>query len=94
MRALADPIEVLVKLPRSLLAAAGVREAGLGQLLREALAVDLYRNGQVSLGKAAEIIGVPTNLEMSAVLARHDVWLNTSADEALDDAERVLDALR
>src|SRR5205814_10566755 len=81
-----DTVEVTISLPRSLLPSAGVREEDLDRLLREALAVDLYRRGQVSLGKAAEVDGGATKLEMAAVLAAHDVWLDDTADAALADA--------
>src|SRR5947208_2114106 len=63
-----DTVEVTVELPRSILAVAGVREPELDALLRESLAVDLYRRGQISLGKAAEVAGVATRWEMIAVL--------------------------
>src|SRR2546423_5551027 len=72
---------------RSLLLAAGVREEELDQVVREAFAVDLYRRGQVSLGKAAEVAGVATKMEMAAVLARHDVCLDYTADDAVADAD-------
>src|SRR5207248_7670242 len=82
-----DTIQVTISLPRSLLPAAGVREEELDHVLREALAVDLYRRGQLSLGKAAELAGAATKMEMAAVLAKHDVWLDYTADDAFADAD-------
>src|SRR5438105_3391883 len=82
-----DTVEVPISLPRSLLSAAGVREEDLDHVVRDAFAVDLYRRRRVSLGKAAEVAGVATKLEMAAVLARHDVWLDYPAEDAFADAD-------
>jgi len=37
---------------------------------------------RISLGKAAELAGVPTKIEMMAALAKHGVWLNYTAEDA------------
>jgi predicted HTH domain antitoxin len=78
-------IEVSVKLPRAILAAAQVKEGELEGLLKEALAVELYRLGKVSLGKAAEIAGVGTKWEIMNLLARYDVWVDYKAEDAEQD---------
>ncbi|PIY49844.1 MAG: hypothetical protein COZ06_12520 [Armatimonadetes bacterium CG_4_10_14_3_um_filter_66_18] len=67
--------------------AAGVEERELPALIREYFAVELYRLGRVSLGKAAELAGVTTKTEMMAALARHGVWLNYTAEDAAEDLE-------
>ncbi|WP_394357502.1 UPF0175 family protein [Methanocalculus chunghsingensis] len=38
-----------------------IRRSDLDQFLRRTLAVALYREGRLSLGKAAELAGVRTN---------------------------------
>ena len=79
-----ETVDVTVTLPRSVLATAGVREEGLDRLLRETLAIELCRMRRVSLGKAAEIAGVD-RWGMLSLLAKHDVPLNYTADDAEKD---------
>lgn len=88
-----DTVEVKVTFPRSLLAATRVRESDLDALVREYVAVELYRQGRASLGKAAELAGVPTKLEMMAVLGRHDAWLDYTADDAGQDWQTLREVL-
>ena len=84
---------ITVEIPQSVLRAAGVQEQDLRSLIRETVAVDLYRRGQLSLGKAAEVAGVSTKWEMLAILAKHDVWLDYSAEDALRDTATLEDVL-
>lgn len=87
-----ETMTVTVSLPKSLLAAVGVREEDLDALIREWIAVELYRRGRVSLGKAAEVAGVATKWEMLGTLARHDIWIDYAAEDAVQDAEVLADA--
>src|SRR5438093_147378 len=64
-----ETIEVTVPVPKFLLAALHLREEDLGRALREAWAVELYRLGHISLGKAAAVAGVETKYERMRVLA-------------------------
>lgn len=75
----------MISLPKFVLAAAGVREQELSALIREVMAVELYRRGRLSLGKAAELAGLATKWEAISMLARHDVWLDYTADDAAAD---------
>lgn len=88
-----ETVAITISLPRSLLAAADVREQELAKLTRETVAVDLYRRGRLSLGKAAEVAGLATKWEMTALLARHDVWLDYDAQDIWDDAAVVREVL-
>ncbi len=56
------------------------------------LAVDLYRTGRISFGKAAEIAGVSPD-RMTPILANHDVWLAYDTEDALSDWQNLKDAL-
>ncbi len=82
-----ETVTITLSLPKSVLAAAGVREQELDRFVREAIAVELYRQGRLSLGKAAELAGFATKQEMLTVLAKHDVWLDYTAHDAADDLE-------
>jgi predicted HTH domain antitoxin len=89
-----ETISVSVSIPKSLLAVAGVREQELDRLIRELVAVELYRQGRLSLGKAAEVAGVATKWEMMSVLAKHDVWVDYTADDAAEDLATLRGVLR
>lgn len=80
-----DTLQITISLPRSVLAATGVREGDLDRLVRELIAVELYRQGRISLGKATEVAGVSTKWEMIFALARHGVWIDYTADDASHD---------
>lgn len=80
-----ETIEVKLLLPRSVLLAAGVREHELPRVIRETLAVELYRQGRISLGKAAELAGVDTKHQMQALLAQHGAHLDYTSDDAEAD---------
>ena len=54
-----DKLTVTSQLPASILTVLGVPESELGRTLCELIAVALYREGRISLGKVAEIVGVP-----------------------------------
>jgi len=82
-----ETIDVSVKLPKSVLAAARVREKELGDLIRHTLAVQLYRSGQISMGKAAEIAGLATKWEMMRLLAKYDLSIDYTVEDARRDLE-------
>ncbi len=82
-----ETVGVSFKLPKAILAAAKVKESDLESLMKDTLAIDLYRLGKVSLGKAAEIAGVKTKWEMIQLLSKHEVWLDYSAEDAKQDWE-------
>ena len=59
----------------------------------EALAIEGYREGKLSLGKVAELLGLPTTQDADQWLADRGVALNYSADDFREDC-RTLDRLR
>jgi predicted HTH domain antitoxin len=59
----------------------------------EALAVEGYREGKLSLGKLAELLGFETTHEADQWLADRAVAINYSVNEFRKDC-RTLDALR
>ena len=85
-------VVITVDLPESVSTAMGVRLTELAPVLREAFAVELYRMGRLSLGKAAEIAGV-TRLEMLPILAKHDVWFAYDVYDAAADWETLQETL-
>jgi predicted HTH domain antitoxin len=80
-------MEETITLPRSFLSAVRVKEADLNRFIIRALAVELYREGRLSLGKAAELADVRNKWEMVLLLNEKGVPVDYSADDALNDME-------
>ncbi|GBC90575.1 hypothetical protein HRbin14_01312 [bacterium HR14] len=78
-------ITVTVAIPQSVLVATGLQQQEREGFIREVIAVELYRQGRLSLGKAAEVAGVATRYEMTALLAKHGVFWNYTAADAEAD---------
>lgn len=78
--------EVTVVIPSDLSRILRVDEKQLPKLVGIYLAVELYREGVVSLGKAAEIAGV-TKAEMMEILASKGVPLNYTEEDLQEDIE-------
>jgi len=63
----------------------------LDQVAKESLAVELYRQGQISIGALARLLGMGV-IEADAWLARHGVPLNYSSED-LERDHKALDRL-
>jgi predicted HTH domain antitoxin len=63
----------------------GNRIAREKYIRKRSLAVDLYREGKLSLGKAAELAGTRSNWEMLMLLSERGVTLDYTADDAEKD---------
>jgi len=57
------------------------------EYLHKTLAVELYREEKLSLGKARELAGLATKWEMIHLLNERGVDLNYSADDSRSDLE-------
>ena len=80
-----ETIETRVNLPSSFLTATKVKETELGLFIRRSLAVELYREGKLSLGKAAEVAGVRNKWAMLLLLNEKAVAINYTAKDAEND---------
>jgi predicted HTH domain antitoxin len=66
----------------------GVTSGERNQQVREALAIELYREGRISLRRMGELAGVGREYwEAEEFRARHKVPLNYSLDDLAADAE-------
>lgn len=81
---LTESVKIKFKLPKSILASMGRTETDVEQSVKETVVADLYRRRQISLEKAAEIAEVPI-CQMNQILAKHDVWLDYTAEDAGQD---------
>jgi predicted HTH domain antitoxin len=83
----AETIRVEVELPKTFSLTIKVKEKELNKFIREALAVELYRERKVSLGKAAEIAGARNKWEMLMILNKRGVAIDYTAEDAEKDLE-------
>lgn len=75
-------LTVSLDLPRDLLGALDVPEARLETRLRELIAIELFREGRISSGKGAELLGI-SKVEFIHLLGRHGVHYFTESPEEL-----------
>lgn len=78
-------MEAVITLPDTILSSIKIRKSDLNQFLRRTLAVALYREGRLSLGKAAELAGVRNKWEMILMLDEKGVPLDYDAEDAEAD---------
>ncbi len=79
-----ENVEIMLKLPKSILALIDSTETSIGQSIMEIVAVSLYHRWQISLGKAAEIAGISV-WQMNQILSKYDVSLDYTAEDAAQD---------
>ncbi len=73
--------------PDTVLRALKVPREQWAEFLRHSLAVELYREGKISLGKAKEFADFDNKWEMIQLLNERGVELHYSADDAQADLE-------
>ena len=87
-------ITVEVELPRDLLIALNISVAEAGQKSKEWIALELFRQGKVSSGKAAELLGI-SKVEFIALLDHYAIpYLDLTREELLSDVQAAMDAAR
>ncbi len=82
-------IKTTLSLPASFPFSVKVRESEMPDFIKRTLAIELYREGKISLGKAAELAGVRNKWEMLTLLDKSGVPLNYT----IEDFEKDLDTL-
>ena len=75
-------LTVALDLPRDLLGALDVPQARLKARLRELIALELFREGRISSGKGAELLGI-SKLEFIHLLAERGLPYFTESPEEL-----------
>ena len=84
--------EISVKIPRDLVRILKVRNEVVPKLVKLYLAIELCREGKVSLGKAAEIAGV-TKWEMMEILASKGVSIQYDVKDLEKDIKTLEEVL-
>lgn len=82
-----------VDLPGSVLALIKIPKEELGPFIKRSLAVELYREGKLSLGKAAELAGFRNKWDMLMLLAEKGVPLDYTAEDAEMDLSTLKEVL-
>ncbi len=88
-----ENLKAEVNLPESFLNMLKLKKEDLDQFIRHSLAVELYREGRISLGKAAEVAGVKTKWEMLMLLNERGVSLDYTAEDAEKDLKNLQEVL-
>lgn len=85
-------VSVSIEIPRDLLGVLGVPRDQLKARLSELIAVELFREGKISSGKGAELLGV-SRLDFIRMLAKRDIPYFTQSSDELADEIREIDSL-
>lgn len=88
-----SPLTVSLELPRELLSALDVSEGELNTRVLELVVLELIREGRISHGKGAELLGL-SQLEFLPLLAQHNIpYFSISSDELIAEVTAAADWL-
>ncbi len=85
---------VVIDLPDALTSAMNIPQQDIPDFVKKTLAVELYREGKLSLGKAAELAGAANKWEMLAILNERKVPLQYTAEDAEMDIKSLSEVVR
>ncbi|ODS42442.1 MAG: hypothetical protein MSIBF_03735 [Candidatus Altiarchaeales archaeon IMC4] len=89
-----DSFHATINLPKNILFQMKVENRNIEGFVRKNLAVELYREGALSLGKAAELAGVKTKWEMMTILNSKGVPISYSIEEVKKDVKTLDSVLK
>lgn len=78
----------MVEIPDDLWVILKIDKKDIPKAVKLYLAIELYREGKISLGKASEIAGI-TKEEMMEVLSRKKIPINYDVDDLKEDVEKL-----
>jgi len=93
MVSLMETMVATINLPGSFMTATKVKEDELDVFIKQSLAVELYRESILSLGKAAEVAGMRNKWEMLLLLNEKGIPIDYTAKDARIDLETLKEAL-
>jgi predicted HTH domain antitoxin len=85
---------ITIDLPDAFTAVINVAQQDLPEYIKKTLAVELYREGKLSLGKAAELAGTANKWGMLVLLNERKVPLHYTAEDADRDLQTLDEALQ
>lgn len=74
-------LKIEIELPRDLLAALNIAETDLGRRAQEWVILELFQEGEISAGKAAEILGLTKARFLDLLSQRNLPYLDASPHE-------------
>ncbi|MCA9869192.1 MAG: UPF0175 family protein [Anaerolineae bacterium] len=90
-----DTISVQINVPRDVFGAMDVPEVEIGQRLQELVALELVREGRISTGKGAEMLGI-SKWAFVQRMARHGIEYFSESPEEMSEqlgaVQRLLEA--
>ena len=84
---------ITIELPDAFTASVNVALQDLPDYIKQTLAVELYREGKLSLGKASELAGAANKWEMLVLLNDRKVPFQYSASDAEQDLQALDETL-
>lgn len=78
-------VKTTICLPSSFPLSVKVSESDMPDFIKRTLAIELYREGKLSLGKAAELAGARNKWKMLTILDKSGVPLNYGIEDLEDD---------
>jgi predicted HTH domain antitoxin len=75
------PLKIELELPRDLLAALNIPESELGRRAQEWIVLALFQEGEISAGKAGEILGLSKSRFLDLLTAHHLPYLDADLQE-------------
>ncbi len=80
-------VKTTINLPASFPFSVKVSESDMPDFIKRTLAIELYREGKLSLGKAAELAGARNKWEMLTILDSNGVPLDYTIKDVEDDLD-------
>lgn len=78
-------LKIEIELPRDLIAAMNIPEVDLGRRAQEWVVLELFQEGEISAGQAAEILGMPKLRFLDLLERRNLPYLDASPLELARD---------
>jgi predicted HTH domain antitoxin len=88
------PLKVEIELPRDLLTALDIPESELGRRAKEWVVLELFQEGEISAGKAGEILGLSKSSFLDLLTAHGLAYLDADSRELEREAAAALAARR
>lgn len=88
-----NEVKTTIDLPSTFPLSVRVNEGDLPSFIKKTLAVELYREGKLSLGKAAELAGVRNKWEMLTILDKSGISIHYSIEDAKEDLNTLNDIM-
>lgn len=86
--------DITLRLPKSIMVNLGYKEEEVEKVLKQLLALELYKEGKLSLGKATELAGFKNKWHMIFLLNQHQVPINYSAEDVKADLKALEELIK